>query len=202
MQNTGQVSERKSYRVLLLLVVGLAAFSSAMKELNEVHALTLETSSLLAQWSDKLVPGDMIKVETCQNQVRMLPPPPPMPAVPAVPVVPPPAPPAAGDEPDDPNLPVPAVPAVAPLPPAPPRVREVPAPQPRRWTQPVHDSAQVRVLLPTEEFIQKSIKDAFASDPSLKTLKAKNRRQIFITTDGKDVILKTLNRSFSLRSAS
>ena len=203
MQNTGQVSERKSYRVLLLLVVGLAAFSSAMKELNEVHALTLETSSLLAQWSDKLVPGDMIKVETCQNQVPVLPPPPPMPAVPAVPAVPPPAPEAVGDEADDPSLPVPAVPEVAPLPPAPPRVREVPAPKPRRWVvQPVHDSAQVRVLLPTEEFIQKSIKDAFASDPSLKTLKAKNRRQIFITSDGKDVILKTLNRSISLRSAS
>src|SRR5436190_23471402 len=79
MQNTGQGSEKRSYRVILLLVVGLAAFSSAMKELNQVHELTLETSSLLAQWTDRLVPAEKrISVETCEtNQVNI-----PLPALP------------------------------------------------------------------------------------------------------------------------
>ena len=90
MQNTGQGSEKKSYRVILLLVVGLAAFSSAMKELNQVHALTLQTSELIAQWTDAIAPAEqhaiLAKVETCENSQILLPPPPPLP--PAAPTAP------------------------------------------------------------------------------------------------------------------
>ncbi|HEY2960909.1 MAG TPA: hypothetical protein VGJ37_00710 [Pyrinomonadaceae bacterium] len=202
MQNTGQGGEKKSYRVILLLVVGLAAFSSAMKELNQVHALTLETSSLLAQWSDRLVPAERaIAVETCENnQVKI--PLPPMPVVPELPPMPP-APvaqPAEQYSPEDsPEI---VSPEAAPAPPAPPRVPATPASKSRRAAPPAHDSAEVRVLLSTDDLIEKSIKDAFETDPSLKSLKAKNRRHIFITPNGKDVILKTLNRSINLRSAS
>src|SRR6185503_14130719 len=86
MQNTGQGSEKKSYRVILLLVVGLAAFSSAMKELNQVHALTLQTSELIAQWTDAIAPAEqhailaLAKVESCENSQIVVPPPPPLPA--------------------------------------------------------------------------------------------------------------------------
>src|SRR3982750_4707048 len=81
MQNTGQASEKKSYRVILLLVVGLAAFSSAMKELNQVRDLTMETSKLVAAWSDVFAPADknamLVKVETCESSQIPAPPPPP-----------------------------------------------------------------------------------------------------------------------------
>ena len=198
MQNTGQGSEKKSYRVILLLVVGLAAFSSAMKELNQVHALTLQTSELIAQWTDAIAPAEqhtiLAKVETCENSQILLPPPPPLPApvVPAVPAVEMPA------QPEAPEIVTPAQ-----VQPTPPRAGKVPAAKPARAVRPAHDAAEVRVLLSTDDLVEKNLRDVLEADVTLKALKAKNRRhQIFITPDGKDVILKTLGRSINLRSAS
>ena len=54
--NGNQASEKKYHRVLLLLIVGMAAFVSAMNELNQLHSFTLETGQLLASWSDMVVP--------------------------------------------------------------------------------------------------------------------------------------------------
>ena len=51
-----QTRERKLYRVLLLLIVSLAAFSSAMNELNQVKTFTSQVGDLLATWSDVMVP--------------------------------------------------------------------------------------------------------------------------------------------------
>ena len=196
MQNTGQGSEKKSYRVALLLLVGLFSFSSAMKDLNQVRELTLQTTSFLAQVRDAFAPAvepTTISIETCQNR-SMSPPPPPLPIV--APVAPVPA-----VESDVTEVEVPEV-APAPLaPPAPvvaPRVREVP--QPRR-VRPAHGPAEVKVFVSTDDF-EKSIKDAFESAQSLKALKAKNRRFIYVTPESHDVILKTFNRSINLRSAS
>ena len=56
MNSTGQ---NRSYRIILLLAVGLTAFSSAMKELNQVQQLTLDASRLVAQWSGKIVPAEV-----------------------------------------------------------------------------------------------------------------------------------------------
>ena len=44
------------YRVILLLVVAFTAFSSAMKELNQLQQFALDTSHLIAQLSDKFAP--------------------------------------------------------------------------------------------------------------------------------------------------
>lgn len=181
MQNTGQGSEKRSYRVILLLIVGLAAFSSAMKELNQVHQLTLETGQLVARWTDML-PKDqnemLVKVETCDSKI--LPPVPPMPAMPALPAVPP----------------IPAVPAVPSadveiaVPDAPPAVRnvpesvpEVPRVKPRRVGRTQRDDAavhasSVRVFVSADEVVDKALKAAFVFDFNQKALKAKNRRQI------------------------
>ena len=199
MQNTGQGGEKRSYRVILLLVVGLAAFSNAMKELNQVQAFAAESSSLVAQWTEKLVPTERtITVETCENNQANVPQPPPV-VVPALPPMPPP--PVADVDSEAPRCPLQA------LPPTPPRVPASPVSNRRVVARPAHDAAEVRVLLSLEDLVDKSrvektFKAAFETDPSLKPLKAKNRRQIFITPDGKDVILKTLNRSINLRSAS
>ena len=187
MQNTGQGSEKKSYRVMLLLFAGLVAFSSAMKELNQVHQVTLQTSALVAHLTDGIAPAEqhalLARFDTCEQTKIVVPPVPPLPA-PAVPPV---------------ELHVPEIPAPALVPPAPPRA---PA-KPRRVVRPSHDDAEVRVLLSTDDLVEKSLRDTFGADVTLKALKAKNRRhQIFITPDGKEVLLKSLNRSINLRSAS
>ena len=198
MQNTGQASEKKSYRVILLLVVALAAFSSAMKELNQVRDMTVEASNLVAQWKQAIAPADpmvTLSVETCQN-TRTLMPPPPMQALP-------PAPPAAPVQADAMDVVVPAsppAPEAVPVQPAPPAVRE--APKPKRAVRPAHDAAEVRVLVSKDDFVEKTIKDAFESDQSVKAFRTRNRRFIFVTPEGHDIILKTLNRSVNLRSAS
>ena len=204
MQNTGQGSEKKSYRVILLLIVGLAAFSSAMKELNQVHELTLQTGQLIARWTDTL-PGHqnemLVKVETCDSKI--LPPLPPMPALPAVPPVP-----AIPEVPAVPE--VPDVDIVVPdSSPAAPSAPEAPRAKPRRVVRVQRDAAtvsahadEVKVFVSTEALTEKALKDAFGFDFNQKALKAKNhRRQITISPDGRDVILKTLNRSINLRAS-
>src|ERR1043165_700728 len=193
MQNTGQASEKRSYRVILLLVVGLAAFSSAMKELNQVRDLTLEATNLVAQWKDAFAPAYpmvTVSVETCQNRRTLLPPPPPLQQLPPLP----PAEPVQSDAMDGVVPEAPRSPAEAP--PAPPAVRQVP--KPRRVVRPARDAAEVRVLLSNDDFVEKSLKDAFNSDQSFKAFKTRNRRFIFVTPESHDVILKTLNRSVHL----
>ncbi|HEX5966421.1 MAG TPA: hypothetical protein VFY51_10845 [Pyrinomonadaceae bacterium] len=56
MNSVGQSGERKSYRVILLLVVGLTAFSSAMKELNLLREFSHDTSNLVASLSKAVTP--------------------------------------------------------------------------------------------------------------------------------------------------
>jgi len=51
-----QPGEKKFYRVLLLLIVSLAAFSTAMNELNQARSLTLQVGELISAWSDIVVP--------------------------------------------------------------------------------------------------------------------------------------------------
>jgi hypothetical protein len=72
MNNTGQNGEKMRYRVVLLLVVALAAFSSAMKELNQAQQLALDASALISGWSNKVAPNPtevqpaVVKAETCE----------------------------------------------------------------------------------------------------------------------------------------
>ena len=63
----------KGNRVILILVVGLASVTSAMRELNQVRQFGLEASQFIAQWSEKLAPAEipapvMAKVETCESK--------------------------------------------------------------------------------------------------------------------------------------
>lgn len=57
MNTTGQNGEKNGYKILLLLVVGLTAFSSAMKELNQLQQFSVDATRLFAQWSAKLTPA-------------------------------------------------------------------------------------------------------------------------------------------------
>jgi hypothetical protein len=73
MNSTGQNREKTGYRVVLLLVVGLTAFSSAMKELNQIQQFTLDASRLIAQWSEQIAPTEIqptvVKLETCDSNL-------------------------------------------------------------------------------------------------------------------------------------
>lgn len=74
MNSTGQNNDKASYRIILLLVVGLTAFSSAMKELNQIQQLGLDASRLIAHWSGTIVPVEVpqpptpmvVKAESCE----------------------------------------------------------------------------------------------------------------------------------------
>lgn len=65
----------KGSRVILILVVALTAFSSAMKELNEVRQFGLQLNQFVAEWSEKLAPAPadipepvLARVETCHSK--------------------------------------------------------------------------------------------------------------------------------------
>ena len=79
MNSMGHDGEKTGYRIILLLVVGLAAFSSAMKELNQLQQFGLEASRLAAEWSGMLIPSEVpptvtsttiveTKSLTCENK--------------------------------------------------------------------------------------------------------------------------------------
>jgi hypothetical protein len=204
MKYTGQGSEKRSYRVVLLLIVGLAAFSSAMKELNQVHELTLQTGRLLAQWTDSLSSEKnemLVKVESCDSKILV-------PSVPDLPPLPP-----------VPDVAVPDVPLApadiehfvpAPFPQTAPPVPEVPPAKSRRVVRVQREAAataksaeapEVRVFVSTEELVDKALKGAFEAEVNQKAFKAKNRRHIWIGPEGRDVILKTLSRGINLRTS-
>src|SRR6185369_1254212 len=65
------------YKVMLILAVGLTAFSSAMKELNQIQQFALDASRLAGQLAESVAPNPIppqtpelpqaiVKVETCE----------------------------------------------------------------------------------------------------------------------------------------
>lgn len=64
MNSTGRHGEKSAYLVILLLVVGLTAFSHSVKELTEIHHLTLDASRLIAQWSGNVTPVELPQTHT------------------------------------------------------------------------------------------------------------------------------------------
>ena len=66
----------KGYKVILILVVGLTAFSSAMKELNQMRQLGVEVNQFVAEWSAMLMPAEVppppapmvARLTTCESK--------------------------------------------------------------------------------------------------------------------------------------
>jgi hypothetical protein len=63
----------KGNRVILILVVGLASFTSAMRELNQVRQFGMEANQFIAQWSEKLMPAEvppvvLARLESCERK--------------------------------------------------------------------------------------------------------------------------------------
>lgn len=75
MNSTGRHGENSGYLVIMLLVVGLTAFSHSVKKLTEIHQLTLDASRLIAQWSGNVAPVELpqtiVKIEkheSCESK--------------------------------------------------------------------------------------------------------------------------------------
>lgn len=202
MNSTGQHGEKASYRIILLLVVGLTAFSSAMKELNQLQQFGLEASRLAAEWSGKLIPAEVpptapvITVEntplTCENKELQQ-------SAPSVEL-------PWLDNDAAPAAPIPERIKIRKAPPVPPAFE-----QPSRLTE--SQIAKLRQLRRLEidpvEFEVKILSDhdAEADTPvapelPLYTFKTKNRKHNPVRNPReREIILKSVNRSINLRIA-
>ena len=71
--NDTQNSDKKQYRIILFLIIGLAVFSSAVKELRQAHAFIAEVAQTVSSWSDVVVPTASartpVKVVTLKTRV-------------------------------------------------------------------------------------------------------------------------------------
>ena len=195
------------YRVILLLAVAFTAFSSAMKELNQLQQFALDTSHLVAQLSERFVPSPVpqipeiqhldINVETCDIKQSL-------PAV-ELPWL---------EQEKKPS-------AVVPRPSQVIEVTRIDKPVNRATATGVQlaklkklhqidlenlpkidvDPVAFEFRIPSDSDFDA---DSVTTPEFSMTFKAKNRRHGFIKINPRDreVLLKTLNRSFNLRSAS
>ena len=166
-------NKKSGYLVALLLVVGLAAFSNSMRELAEVHQFTLDTSRLIAEY---ITPADYPQI-------------PQVPQVPQMNIT------AKLDSCESRQ----AVPTVAVPAPAV-NVRRV-APRVRARSD---KSIEVQ-LAKLDKLKQLEFHPTlFSFNPTQFEFKAKNRKQnVFkLNTRDREMILRTLNRSINLRTAS
>ena len=80
MNSVGQSGDRKSFRVILLLAVGLTAFSTAMKELNVLREFSRDASHMVASLSNPVAPAPaavvpaqvpqmVAKAEVCESSL-------------------------------------------------------------------------------------------------------------------------------------
>ena len=174
-------------RVILLLVVGLAAFSSAMNELNQLQAFALNASRFIAQWSDQIIPAqtphtalklEIVKVETCESIKT------PQQSVPAI---------------ELPWLDDNDAPAVTERP----RTSRVRVVKLRRAPRVHIDPVELEVRMAAEAERDEVITSELSPFPQFQ-FKVKNRKHgaFRINPRDREMLLKTLNRSINLRIAS
>ncbi len=203
--NSGQSGDKKSYRVILILVIGLTTFSSAMKELNQVREFTREARSLVASWSkavepapavDRVVPVEIprtaARLEVCENS---------HPANAAEPLPPVQGGVVVAQEPVEVKQAAQTVVTVRP---------------PRRDVQTLrklravdidlvelrnqaHRAADLKVLMADSD--DDEAETSVPPDLNLKLPKVKEVRQFKVGTKEHEIFLKSLNRSLNVRSA-
>jgi hypothetical protein len=187
-------------RVIILLVVGLVAFSSAMKELNQLQQFTLDTGRLIAQWSEKVAPAEVphttevqqtvVKLDSCE--IKQSAPSVELPWLAHSDQKTSPKPRAVVPRPSqiidfNKDLPEPGAIEIA-------RLKKLP--------QIDIDPVRFEVRIPMDH--DGDAANVLTSESSLTMFKTKTRkaRDFRINTRDREILLKTLNRSINLRSAS
>jgi hypothetical protein len=203
MNSTGRKSEKSGYLVILLLVVGLTAFSHSMKELTEIHQLTLGASRLVAQWNGNVTPAEIphapVKIVKIENHE------------------------SCESKQSTPSVELPwleeASQQTEPSAVAPARPRQTKAQRIERHVITIPSEAEIakvkklnRIDIDADEFevripsvqIPEADEPAAAAEFPAFTFRAKARKQgaIKINPRDREILLKTLTRSINLRSAS
>ena len=211
MKSVVQSGDKKSYRVILLLVVGLTAFSSAMKELNQLREFTREASNTVVSWSHALqtaepveklapveVPRTAVRLEVCENnQVKDV-----NPVIAVDPVEP-----AGGSVAQAPRVEIKDVGKTFVSRRSERREEQVATFKKHRLEdiELVELRKQARRLADLKVTIMADGDDeaeiALPPGMSLKLPKVKIHRQTFVTPEEREIFLKNLNRSINLRSA-
>lgn len=200
MNGTGRHSENSGYLVILLLVVALTAFSYSMKELTEIHQLTLDASSLVARWSGNFTPAEtpvtVVKVETCEASKQSAP----VVELPWLNRTPAPQ--------TVPSMNAPIVPRQAKAPRTEPRVvspilSEAEIAKLRKLQRINVDADEFEVRIPSAPF-PVVVEQGSTPDMPEFTFKTKTHKPAAIRMNPRDreMFLKTLNRSINLRIAS
>lgn len=207
MNSTGQNGEKTGYRVILLLVVGLTAFSSAMKELNQLQQFTLEASRLVAQWTPTIAPAEVpqvtqipeipeipeiketvVKVESCESKQSL-----PSVELPWLSNV-------AHATPPKPRAVVPRPSQVIDFKKDFPKPSEFQLAKLKKFAQIDIEQVPFDVTVLTDAGTERMVFSELPVSPT-KT-KSRTRREIRIHPRDREMILKTLNRSINLRIAS
>ena len=179
-------NKNTGYLVVALLLVGLTAYSNAVKELTQIHQLTLGAGRLIAQWSSETVPAEIppvaptvikptvLKVETCESRR------------PLEPVV----------EPTDLPDKVERIERAVRVKPAADHIAKA---EKVRRVNINADDLEVRVS--TDQFPEPVEPLAFELPASALKAKARKHNIIRINSRDREMLLKTLNRSINLRIA-
>ena len=192
MNNTGQSGAKSGYLVILLLVVGLAAFSSAMKEFSQIHRFAFDAGSLIAQWSNPGVPNEIpitvAKLETCESKKALAQ------SIPTVEL------PWLANVAEEKTIEVKEI--EAPLIAERARRNRVQVVRPMRVPRVDFDPVQLEVRVSTDQDGEPEV-TAPSEFPQF-TFKTKTRKHNVIRINPRDreMLLKTINRSFNLRIAS
>lgn len=188
MNNKGQSAKHSGQLVILLAVVGLVAFSSAMKDLSQLHQSAIDASGLVASLSSKSspaleIPPPAVSVETCELNKSL--------------------------EQSIPSIELPWLDEVAeveeiepPQPPQPMRRARVQVVKPARVPRIDFDPVQLEVRVPANDAVEQDVR--VSSEFPQFSFKTKTRKHnvIRISPRDREMLLKTLNRSINLRIAS
>ena len=197
MNNKGQNAKYSGHLVLLLAVVGLAAFSSAMKDLSQIHQYALDASDLVASLTTEQnptieIPTIVAKLETCDSNKSV------EQSIPSVEL-------PWLDDVKEEKIEVEEI--EAPQPPAPARRVKVPVVRPARVPHVDFDPVQLEVRVSDDHAAESDV--AIPTEfpqatefPQFTFRKTRKSNVIRISPRDREMLLKTLNRSINLRIAS
>jgi len=164
----------KGNRVILILVVGLASFTSAMRELNQLRQFGMEANEFIAQWTEKLTPAEVPPVVLAKFE-------------------------SCGRKQSEPAVELPWLDNVPPTKAEPAKVKKV-----RRVSvDSAVDPAQFEVRISNDHDGEQDVPAVYEFPLPSSTFKFRTRKFNFNKISPRDrELLKTLNRSINLRIAS